>query len=392
MQHRNIGTAGGGSIVSPPPYPTIVNADGSVKKVCIVTAYYNGFGLGLFKVHFDRNGDVLSCAGDMVFLFDSLTFTAMLRHDSLATTPYTLSAKDASQVRAYLESIGPNFIAMEEDAETFKALQPYHDKFQELRQTVIATVPEIVCNECVPGEGRSAFCTANETQQQVGGVGNLVAKAMLYTARRRSRVFADFAIVHAAYFRMDIPKGNFTAYDSYVLLPFSHTVVTMNMTGEQVVKLLEDVIDDVVERGAKSTYPYGKLVLEGILLDCCTCFLSFSYLSPQSASGIRFHVDTAAARGRRISKLQVQAHLFLGTNSSSSWYHISFNKTYAVVTSSFLASGRAVFDEFGEIHRYADTDIQLPEAFAYYAQDVKHLVDVHKSEYSTQSYRCNKDY
>ena len=80
-----------------------------------------------------------------------------------------------------------------------------------------------------------------------------------------------------------------------------------------------------------------------------------------------------------------------GTNVRSSWHPLSVHETYVVATTNFLASGQAGYGEFAKVGNYVDTRVNLPEAFIYFATHEATLVDVQKSEYSTQSFIMARD-
>lgn len=63
-------------------------------------------------------------------------------------------------------------------------------------------------------------------------LGNLIADA------QRSKMATDFGFMNAGGIRADIPAGNVTWGDLFTVQPFGNNLVTMDLSGEQVVRLL----------------------------------------------------------------------------------------------------------------------------------------------------------
>ncbi|KAH8087559.1 hypothetical protein JL720_6869 [Aureococcus anophagefferens] len=139
---------------------------------------------------------------------------------------------------------------------------------------VVATFDDAVCLDRFPGEGRSATCDLAATWTRGGGVCNLVA-----TPFRRS-LEADVAVQNGGGCRVDIAAGDFTIEDGYEVLPFSNTIVTLDLTGAQ----LADALGEASQRRRRR--------LDGVL---------------PYAAGLRFAVDASRPRGSRVSGVEVNA-------------------------------------------------------------------------------------
>ena len=74
----------------------------------------------------------------------------------------------------------------------------------------------------------------------------------------------DIAITNKGGIRTILPKGKITMQKLYAVLPFDNTVVTMNLTGQQIIDILEHSIDNAQFSGMNVTYrqsnPQGKRV------------------------------------------------------------------------------------------------------------------------------------
>jgi len=100
-------------------------------------------------------------------------------------------------------------------------------------------------------------------------VGNVICDAM------REATSADIAFQNSGGIRTDIPKGPITMELVYTLLPFDNVVVTMELTGKQILQLLEQSAKlekgILQQSGLKVTYdmrkPVGQRVVEVLVGD-----------------------------------------------------------------------------------------------------------------------------
>lgn len=145
------------------PYPGIQTASDG-RTVCVVQAWEFAHGLGELNVEFDDNGEVISCSGHPVFPIG---------------TPELDNAEEAMAVTEYLVGLGDSFVLTEPDANTMMVLEGFTGQLSSLLAETIATVPEDICFERIPGQGRSTICPAEASKEQGGGVCNLVAQAFL---------------------------------------------------------------------------------------------------------------------------------------------------------------------------------------------------------------------
>jgi len=124
-------------------------------------------------------------------------------------------------------------------------------------------------------------------------LGNLVCDAM------RELAGADAAIQNNGGIRTTIPKGKITLEQAYMLLPFDNNLMTMDLTGAQIM--------DILEQNAKT---------DGML----------------QVSGLKVVYDMSAAEGSRVKDLTIG-----GKPADRS-------RSYRVTTNDFLAAGG---DRFG---------------------------------------------
>jgi 2',3'-cyclic-nucleotide 2'-phosphodiesterase (5'-nucleotidase family) len=126
-------------------------------------------------------------------------------------------------------------------------------------------------------------------------LGNLVCDAM------REAAGAEVAIQNNGGIRTTIPKGQITLEQVYMLLPFDNSLMTMDLTGAQIIGLLE--------QNAKT---------EGML----------------QVSGLKVVYDMTAAGGSRVKELTI------GGKPAERL------RTYRVTTNDFLAAGGDRFEIF----------------------------------------------
>uniref|UniRef100_A0A7C3RN25 Bifunctional metallophosphatase/5'-nucleotidase n=1 Tax=Dictyoglomus thermophilum TaxID=14 RepID=A0A7C3RN25_DICTH len=127
-------------------------------------------------------------------------------------------------------------------------------------------------------------------------VGNVICDAMLEASN------AQIAFQNSGGIRTDIPKGKITMEQVYTLLPFDNVLVIMDLTGKDILDLLEQ--SATLEKGILQT------------------------------SGIRVKYNMTRPIGSRVIEV------FVGNEP------LDLNKVYRVVTNDFLAAGGDKFTAF----------------------------------------------
>jgi 5'-nucleotidase len=189
-----------------------------------------------------------------------------------------------------------------------------------------AAVQEIVdryqaeLDEALGGEVGQASTSILRARDAESEMGNFVTDAM--------RTYLDgveVAFTNAGGLRADIDAGPITLEEIYAVLPFNNTLVTMNLTGEQVVQVLEE--------GANSRY--GTVQVSG---------LTWSY-------------DADAPFGERVTS----ATLADGTP-------IDADATYRIATNNYMAGGGDQFTTLTQGTSTVDTGTNLVETVVHYLQ------------------------
>lgn len=315
-------------------YPTMSN------DVCIVSAWCYAYGLGELDIVFDDAGVVKSCNGSMKIPYDSLVYEPL----------ESLDEAFISGLNAYFDGISA-MVPTIPDSDTASLLEEFQAQVDAFGSTVIAYVPEGICHVRIPGEeGRSKICTPEETKDQGGGVCNLIAKAYLDEIPN-----AEVVILNAGGCRVDINQGDYTVDDATTLLPFSDSLWALEVTGAEIIQVLNDAAKNALFRDSTGAYPY--------------------------ASGLRYLVD-ANNMDTPVSCVEVNTRL------ESDWTAIDEGAMYTVITGTFIASGKDGYDVFGTLSEDKKVDLGVIDAptFVLYSQEEGTLTAPPLDEWSTQKF------
>lgn len=326
-------------------FPTELT-NGSGNKVCVIQSWWGARTFGKLRVEFDADGHVTSCLGKPQFAYDSTTIKN-------ATGDAFTSAQKTAMV-SYLDTLD-NWHETTGDAATDAAFQVYKDQVDVLKETKLADVPENICFERIPGQGRSKVCEVEASYEHGGAACQLVAKGFLHRTKT-----ADIAIQNGGGCRVDIEKGDFTIDDGYTILPFSNTIVTLEMTGEDIIKVLEDALSMSHDGEDPSTgaYPY--------------------------VAGLRMDVDMSKAKGSRISNVEINVRL-----KAATWSDIDESATYTVATNNYIAAGKDGYVTFATDTVSAtstNTYMEYAQTMIDYAEEIETLEAPPVSEMTTKSY------
>ena len=152
----------------------------------------------------------------------------------------------------YLDSIEA-LVPFIPDSDSAAILADFQTQVDAFGSAVIADVPKGICHVRIPGEeGRSTICTPEETKDQGGGVCNLVAKAYLYEVPN-----ADVVILNSGGCRVDIEAGDYTVDDATTLLPFSDSLWASQLTGAEIVQVLNEATKNALFGDSTGAYPYA---------------------------------------------------------------------------------------------------------------------------------------
>jgi 5'-nucleotidase len=314
-------------------YPTErENADG--EPVCVVQAWEYAHLLGELSVEFDAEGVVTSCGGSPRMPVDVGSISYSYTASDGSETELSLSTTDLTTVSAAMTAY-PELVLVSPDAETEAALAAYDAEVLVLQETVVGVFADDLCLERFPGQGRSSLCAKADTYAHGSEIADVVSRAFLTVTPT-----ADLCLQNAGGVRVDVAAGEFTIADGFTVLPFSNTLVTLELTGAQVVAALEDALSNALDAGGSTgSYPY--------------------------AAGLRYSIDASQAKGARVSDVEVNPRF------AGSWAPIDLSATYTVVTNSFIASGQDGYTTFGVVYDaglFVDTYTEYAEGLLKYVE------------------------
>jgi len=166
-----------------------------------------------------------------------------------------------------------------EDPYLLAALTPFNDQVEAKLSEVISEADGYFDNENI--------------RKEEAALGNLVADAMLWATKGQG---SDFAIQNGGGIRAGIPEGDIDKKIIYEVLPFDNSVMTVEMTGRDVLAMFDFV----------ATVPRGKGAF------------------PQVSKGVEFTIDFGTGEVRDLT-----------INGKA----VDQNATYKVATNSFMAAG-----------------------------------------------------
>jgi 2',3'-cyclic-nucleotide 2'-phosphodiesterase (5'-nucleotidase family) len=115
---------------------------------------------------------------------------------------------------------------IQDDAEVLKLLEPYRTKVRELDNVIGRLEGELKKGK--PG---------------AGSLGYFVSDGLRSEASRRLKTPVVLTITNSGGLRRNaIPEGTLRVQDIFELLPFENALIVLDMTGEQVLKLLQSVL------------------------------------------------------------------------------------------------------------------------------------------------------
>ncbi|MDC5839471.1 5'-nucleotidase C-terminal domain-containing protein [Vibrio europaeus] len=357
--HTLLGDFAAVGLKSEGAYPTLMkNKDGD--QVCVAQAWQYSQILGELSVSFDGNGKVAACNGTPHLLIGS----EFKRKDENGKKQ-ALEGAELAAVMADVEA-QPNLIQVKPDAATQQTLSAFTQKLDVMKDQEIAQSSELLCYERVPGQQKHNGADGCDTHTNLHGsqVADLVAQAFLAQTKR-----ADVAIQNGGGARANIPQGKFTVAGATKVLPFSNTMVNLQMTGAEVKKVLNQAVDkayaeyvDNSAKGSDGAYPY--------------------------AAGIRYDVDFSRPEGQRVHNVEVKA------KGDGSWSKLSDDRELIVVTNDYIAGGKDGYIAFGEVSadksKYENTLKLYTETFIDYVRDLaangKKIEAVAEQDRSTQTF------
>ena len=300
--HTMLGNFKNLSLSTKGAYPTVVENEG--EKTLIVTAWKWGNFIGDLNVVFDKNGNVISCAGTPVILSSD----KFLRKD-----------KDGKkqEVNATVKQDIVNFINNQtniqiegEDSKVASIIDKYKPKVDELMNKTIGTASAYLAHVRLPG-------VVDEDNGEILSHGSMIAPLValgMYEKTFENGLNVDFSLQNAGGVRHSIADGNVTYGSIQTMLPFGNTLVTLDMLGSDIKEMIENAIDRAyIEKTNTGAFPY--------------------------LGNAKFTIDANATKGSRIVEFKIKA-------DDGNWTDLDSNKIYTIATNSYIAGGGDNYDEF----------------------------------------------
>ncbi|VAX11092.1 5'-nucleotidase [hydrothermal vent metagenome] len=279
-------------------YPTMVrNPKG--QPVYIAQAWQYARGLGILELSFNKAGHVIEADGNLELLVGGPYQVKESGSWTAATTAQTASISLAIEGMKTVKEVAPSQ-AIE------SILAPYKAELKAFQIKEIGSVTTYMPYTRIP----TGFVVG---QVPTGSyAAHIVADAFLKYLPN-----VDVAIQNSGGVRTGFNDGIFTVADAYTMLPFSNTVVTIDMSGQDIVKVLEEAVDYALGTGSTGAFPY--------------------------ASHLRYDIVKSAAFGLRVLNVEVKDRV------TGIWSNIDTSLSYKVATNSFTALGKDGYYTFAAV-------------------------------------------
>ncbi len=313
------------------------------ETVCIVQAGSFAKIVGSLHVSFDVKGRVLSCKGSSILtLSDNFT----IKNEQGEYEEVNTSLK--SNILHVINNREDITIA-QKDLELQSILQSYKEQVDEKKQESIGSASETIMHTRIPKH------TYNNATLALGSdVAPLVAKAFYERVKN-----SDAVILNAGAVRTDINEGDISIDTAYTLLPFSNTLYSFSMKGDEIQRVLEDALSYIQDDGGSSgAFPY--------------------------AYALRYDVDMRQTIGSRISNLEIFS------KNENSYIRVDKDKRYNIATISYLASGKDGYKTFATLLG-EDTYFDYANSFVEYVKNLdannEELKKLPSNEHCIKSYK-----
>jgi 5'-nucleotidase / UDP-sugar diphosphatase len=280
-------------------YPTVVRGQ-TGDPVLVVTAWEYAKALGVLDVTFDADGLVTGYDGSIVLPVEGPFAQPNAENQMVEVSPEAETA-----ILAAIEA-SPLLRLTSPDDSVEALLEPYRAGVEAMKVEPIGTVEVTLDNTRIP----EPFA-AGETPT------GSYAAFVVSQAFRDTNPAIDVAIQNAGGVRTQFLSGAFTVGDAIAALPFSNTIVMLDMSGASIVKVLNQAAHYALNTGSTGAFPY--------------------------AAGLRYDVDLGGAEDAVILNVEVQ------DRATGAWGPIDPERVYTVATNSFTALGRDNYLEFAAV-------------------------------------------
>ena len=337
-----------GITASSGPYPTMArNLDGD--PVCIAQAWEYAKLFGLLQVRFDERATVVGCSGEV-----TLPIGDDFRQKDGSGAFVAVDTAQRARIIGQLSGSGARVVAPDPIAQA--ELARYAGRLDDMKRQKIGIASQSLCLVRVPGESTNrssgvAGCEEANTLARGSDVAQAVAEAY-----RQASKLADIALQNGGGIRTPLPQGDITFSTAYTVLPYTNVLFELQLTGRQLVEVLEDAVGNYLDRGGSDgSHPY--------------------------AAGLRWQLDLSQARGSRFSGVEVKR------KGSDVWRAVEPDASYTVVTSDYLAAGGDGYATLARVHqagKSVNTYLNYTQTFVDYLLARGTVTRPSASEYSHQ--------
>jgi 5'-nucleotidase len=271
-------------------YPTTVTGPEG-NPVHVVQAWCYAYGVGILNIDFDADGIAAQAQGNIHIPVDE---PFLQRNDDGDRVEVSEDVK--SELLQIIED-SPILTLGQVDSEIDALLTPYREEIEASSGVVIGYVSEYMPYTRIP----TAF---SEGDTPTGSY----AAQVVCDAFKETNPKIDFAIQNAGGVRTAFLQGDFTIGDAVTALPFSNTIVMLEMTGAEIRQVLNEAAYYSLHSGSTGAFPY--------------------------ASGLRYDVNLSAAEGNVITDIDML------DEETGNWVSLDETETYTIATNSFTALGK----------------------------------------------------
>lgn len=289
--HSVLGDLSGVGLDSEGKYPTVVpGADG--KDVLVTQVGTRAAMLGQLTLDFDEMGHLEEYYGAPLIVTGGEIQDASrnpVEGDALA------------RVQELIEE-SPLIVIAEEDPVVRELVGIYEAELITFAYEVIGIASDDLLHQRIPGGDLP------------GGsmIAPMICDAMLWKMDQVG-LEADIAILNAGGARIAVPTGDITVGTVYTLMPFGNSLAVLDLSGVQVVAVLEDALSNIFDDGnSNGSFPY--------------------------TAGLRYTAEAGQSERERVISIEIL--------SPQGWVPIDPAETYRVVTVAFLARGGDGYETF----------------------------------------------
>jgi len=146
-----------------------------------------------------------------------------------------VAVEEATQAALSAQLAGDSVVrVVAEDGPSVAIIQAFRARLDASLGEKLGSAPEALCHVRVPGSAAPPACGARGSD-----TAQVVAEAFLQAATR-----AQLAIQNAGGVRLAIPQGDISYDTAHNVLPYSNSLIEMEMTGAAIAAVLEDAVSN----------------------------------------------------------------------------------------------------------------------------------------------------